>query len=407
MTCAKTELCIFDSALPQVVVESANFEEVFPLNSVEGANQRDIIFNIIGSTNEYLDLNDTMLYVQVMVTAENGDKIDDKADVTPSNYMFHTLFKDAILSLNNVRIEGGNGVYAHKALIETILNYGSDTKRTSLQSIGFAEPAARKEWIAKSKRFSMCGSLQLDFFDQPKYLIPGVNVNLRLNRTDSSFSLKSTGAKFNLDILDARLYVRRVKVEQSVMIGHQIGLSKQNAIYPFRQTQLTSVNLAVGSTSYYQDQIFSDGRLPKFILIAFQNGSQYTGSFTEDTGTYKNFNITSLSLTRNSDFREVYTQSFENDNYVTTYASSIIRNMGLLDKNLNNGITLEQFKSTYPFFTFVLAPDFDVNQTQLPKHGNIKIEVKFNAALERSAALLIYGVFDSEVQINKNGTIYV
>ena len=228
-----------------------------------------------------------------------------------------------------------------------------------------------------------------------------------MNRTDSSFSLKSARAKFNLDILDARLYVRRVKVEQSVMIGHQIGLSKQNAIYPFRQTQLTSVNLAVGSTSYYQDQIFSDGRLPKFILIAFQNGSQYTGSFTEDTGTYKNFNITSLSLTRNSDFREVYTQSFENDNYVTTYASSIIRNMGLLDKNLNNGITLEQFKSTYPFFTFVLAPDFDVNQTQLPKHGNIKIEVKFNAALERSAALLIYGVFDSEVQINKNGTIYV
>ena len=38
MTCAKTELCIFDSGLHNVVVESANFEEVFPLNSVEGAN---------------------------------------------------------------------------------------------------------------------------------------------------------------------------------------------------------------------------------------------------------------------------------------------------------------------------------------------------------------------------------
>ena len=101
-----------------------------------------------------------------MVTTENGEKMDDKADVTPSNYMFHTLFKDAILSLNNVRIEGGNGVYAHKALIETILNYGADTKRTSLQSIGCAEPATRKKWVADSKRFSMCGSLQLDFFDQ-------------------------------------------------------------------------------------------------------------------------------------------------------------------------------------------------------------------------------------------------
>ena len=81
--------------------------------------------------------------------------------------------------------------------------------------------------------------------------------------------------------------------------------------------------------------------------------------------------------------------------------------MVLLDENFNNEITLKQFKSTYPFFTFVLAPDFDVNQTQLPKHGNIKIEVKFNSALEKSAALLIYGVFASEVQINKNGTIYM
>ena len=50
-----------------------------------------------------------MLYVQVIVTTENDEKLDDKADVTPSNYMFHTLFKDAILSLNNVKIEGGNG----------------------------------------------------------------------------------------------------------------------------------------------------------------------------------------------------------------------------------------------------------------------------------------------------------
>ena len=68
-----------------------------------------------------------------------------------------------------------------------------------------------------------------------------------------------------------------------------------------KTTSLQSNGFAEPAARYYQDQIFSDGRLPKFILIAFKNGSQCTGSFTKDTGTYKNFNITSLSLTKNSD----------------------------------------------------------------------------------------------------------
>ena len=35
-------------------------------------------------------------------------------------------------------------------------------------------------WIAKSVTFTMCWPLQLDFFDQPKYLMPNVNLHLRL-----------------------------------------------------------------------------------------------------------------------------------------------------------------------------------------------------------------------------------
>ena len=82
----------------------------------------------------------------------------------------------------------------------------------------------------------------------------------------------------------------------------------------------------------------------------------------------------------------------------------MIRNMGHLDRNLNSGITATNFKSTYPFFTFVLAPDFDIYQTQLQKQGNLRIDIKFEAATE-SINLLVYGVFDADVQINKNRTI--
>ena len=83
----------------------------------------------------------------------------------------------------------------------------------------------------------------------------------------------------------------------------------------------------------------------------------------------------------------------------------MIRNLGHMDKNLNNSITLKSFKDSYPFFTFVLAPDFDFNQTQLPRQGNLRLEVKFAEALADSSNILIYGVFDHEIQINKNRTV--
>ena len=66
MSCAKTELCIFDSALPQVVVDSTSFEEIYPINALEGKS--DIQFTIVGSNTDYLDLNDTLLSVSVKVT---------------------------------------------------------------------------------------------------------------------------------------------------------------------------------------------------------------------------------------------------------------------------------------------------------------------------------------------------
>ena len=148
-------------------------------------------------------------------------------------------------------------------------------------------------------------------------------------------------------------------------------------------------------------------RLPKFVLITFLTNDQYFGNYGEQTISYKHLNVTDLTLTRSNDFRESYIQDFENDNYVTTYVTSLIRNLGHLDKSLNAGITMKDFKELYPFFTFVLAPDFDVFQTQLPKQGNLKLDIKFGTALKTAASLLIYGIFDSEIQINKNGTVIV
>jgi len=408
MSCGKSELCIFDHAAPQVVIDSSVFEELFPVNSFSESSNAEIDFRIVASDTDYLDLNDTLLYVKVKVTDSADAALADAVDVTPSNMFFHSIFKDVILSLNGVKIEGGNDYYAQKAMIETLINYNRDTKKSSLTPMGFDEDNdVRKAWVKGSATFSMCSSLQLDFFDQPKYIIPGVNVHLRLQRHKNEFCLISKDKKPKLKILEARLYVRRVRVEPSVLMGHQLGLNHSNAVYPIRKTKFVVYSLAIGMLSYYKELLFGDTILPKFVLITFQSNSAYTGAYKENPSLFKHCNVSSMTLSRNTDFHESYTTDFTNNNYMTAYTTSLIRNMGHLDKNLNVGITSKDFIDKYPFFTFVLAPDFDIYQTQIEKQGNLRLDIKFASALTEATSLLIYGIYDTEIQINKNRTVII
>ena len=106
------------------------------------------------------------------------------------------------------------------------------------------------------------------------------------------------------------------------------------------------------------------------------------------------------------DYRETYTMDFEKNDYTEAHVQSIIRNLGFLNSSQNNGITLKDFNERYPFFTFVLAPDFSIEQPQLPKTGNLKLDIRFSKAIEEPLTLIAYGLFDSEVQISKIGTVF-
>jgi len=421
MFSAKTELCIFDSTTPQIVVENGSFEEIFPLNSISGYDAtNEIEFRISGTTSDYLDLNDTLLFVQVQVrkgepydpetgmTLREGKTLtkDVVDDVVPVNYMFHSLFKDVSLYFNNVKIEGGTDTYSHKALLESIISYTDETKRMNLTSIGYDENVnERQKWIANERKFDMCGSLQLDFLDQPKYLIPGVDVILKLKRNNFESSIISSNYKPQININAATLLVRRVKVDKAVSIGHQIGLKTKNAIYPYRKAEMNAHSINVGAKTFYKENLFQDYRLPKFVLISFKTTDNYTGKYKNDSTSFGHFNISSITLSRYSEYREAYTQDFKTDNYTTSYVTSMIRNMGYLDKNLNNGITLAKFKSDCPFFTFVLAPDFDINQAQVPKQGNLRLDVRFDDVLKEGVTMMVYGIFDHDIQINNERVV--
>ena len=76
----------------------------------------------------------------------------------------------------------------------------------------------------------------------PTLLIPGVQIQVKLDRSKSEFHLLNTknDAKAVFKFNDATLYVRHVKPNASILIAHTQALRKANARYDVRKVALKS-----------------------------------------------------------------------------------------------------------------------------------------------------------------------
>lgn len=403
----KTELRLFDEPLPQVVIDEGMFEDITPTTSI-GDDKSTIEFLIHGSANEYLDLNDTILYIKLKVLGGHGaNNLAANSNVTPVNYFMNALFSDITLTLNNTVIEGGNRTYAYKSTMDCIFNFSGTSKYFQLAPMGFNEDAdERKKLITQSRECELVGALRLDFFNQPKYLLPGVNVSLKMSRAKDLFALTG-GGQCNplIKFLNMRLYVRRVRVNPSVMKAHEDGLTKRNAIYPYTRGEVTSYSVAQGSLAHVKDGLFSGSLLPKFLVVGFVKTTAFNGTGLVDSPfTFNDFTVSSIGLYRNGQLVP-FSDMYEGKG-MKEYLRSIVHNTQLLNTNFTNGISFAPFQNgPYTLFTFNLTPDFDMTHSQLPRDGNLRLEIKFRNPLAEPINVVIYGTFDSQIQITKNRQI--
>jgi len=403
----KSELLLFDSATPQVVIENGYFVDVPPIHSIADS-ATTITFFIHGSEQDYLDLNDTFIYVKYKVVTATKAALPADSPLIPVNHTLNALFSDITLQLNDTIIEGGSQLYPYKATIENIFGFNEDTKRIQLSCAGYDSDASnRKLWIKQSKVNELVGALRLDFFNQPRYLLPNVDIRLSLTKSKPKFALCGGGSTNpNLIIEEAKLYVRRVRVNDSVMQAHEQSLDIHNAIYPYTRGQVLSYSIPIGSLSHFRENLFNSSLLPKFVVVGFVKSSAFNGdNLSEEPFHFKHFGVSTVALYRDGlalPYRDSYSPDFENDLYKADYLKSILHNTQHLNSNLNNGIELEDFALNHSLFTFNLSPDFDMTQCQMAQDGNLRLEVKFSKALSQAINVIVYGTFDTQIEISKD-----
>jgi len=200
--CTKSELDLFSVPPTQTSMEQGSWVEYHPLTTVTDGSP--IEFDISGTGEDYIDFGNTMLYVKAKITQNNGQDLDADAAVGPVNLFLHSLFSQVYISLNGTLITASTNTYPYRALLETLLSYGENAKKTQLSSALFYKDQAgkmdsvnfddaevndglgkRRALVARSREFDMMGRLHADIFFQDRYMLNEVGVKIKLNRSKS------------------------------------------------------------------------------------------------------------------------------------------------------------------------------------------------------------------------------
>ncbi|XP_062835853.1 uncharacterized protein F54H12.2-like [Anolis carolinensis] len=416
--CTKSELDLFHIGATQTSIERSLYIEVPPLTALTEAAPLD--FFIAGNGEDYMDLNNTLLYLTCKVVNEDGTNLPNDAAVGLVNYPIASIFSQLDVTLGDRLISQSNNCYPYRAYIESVLNYCEDTLATQFTAgLFYKDDAGEHESTeldgendgfikratlgAGSRKIDLMGHLHADLFFQEKLLLNGVDVKIKLTRNKNAFCLMSNDAnkRYKLHILSASLFVKKVKLTPGVRLGHAEALLTSNAKYPVDRVSMKVFSIPVGSRVSNQENLFL-GQLPKQVVIGLVDNDSFSGAYNKNPFNFKHYDINFAALYLDGEQYPMkpFQPNFEEDNCVREYMS-LVQTAGKHMKDSALLINREEYAKGYTLFAFDLTPDQEcADHYSLIKTGNLRAELRFAKPLPTTVNMLVYGVFDNVIEIN-------
>jgi hypothetical protein len=171
-------------------------------------DQRDLEFTIDSNEERYIDPN-MQSCIRGQLLGADGAVLDEKDYTAGVNNMLHSLFNQCNISINNTLITHFSDNYQDRALLETLLTYGSYAAESHLTNAYWykdqgdmltcdptdtSATTANKGWARRwnlqklSKEIEMVGRLHADICNAQTFIVPGVTVNVRLTKAVVNFT---------------------------------------------------------------------------------------------------------------------------------------------------------------------------------------------------------------------------
>ena len=424
--CLRSELDLFSLPPTQTAVDGSQWVEHSPVSTITSSSP--IEFIVSGSGEDYMDLNNTLLEVKACIKTTNNSPVDAAVAVAPINNTLHSLFSQIDVSLNDVNVSSATTTYPYRAYIETHLNYGTDAKKSRLQAAMYfiddnltaSNPIPdsssarnmglkRRHGICTAKpTFDMIGPLHVDVFNQSKYMLNGVTMKVRMTRSNASFVLMAKSdvtESFKVDILSAKLFVRKLKITPSLCLAHERILQQKTAKYPITRVECKVIHLPQGQKSFTHDNLFL-GQLPKRIVLGLVDNRAFNGDISLNPYNFQHCNLNYLAV--HLDGQQVpwapLQPSFSGSSYIRAFYTQFTGGDGI-SSDTGNTIGREQFVNGHALYCFDLTPDLSSScghHFSVTKSGNLRLELAFEVALSITGNVLVYSEFDDVIEIDKD-----
>ena len=432
--CSKSETDLFSVPPTQNDILGGQFLEYKPLNAV--TTDGPLEFTVQGTPDSYLDLAQTQLYVRAKITLPDGANIPVDAPVGPSNLFLHSMFNQIDVHLNDRLVSAASNTYAYRAMIETLLTYGSDAKTSHLtaglfykdtaQRLDAADPTLndanvnfglkkRYQFTRESREVDMVGMIHGDIFCQEKFLLGGVDLKLKFHRSKNEFCLLSgfqpipNQPEYKVQIMDATLFVRSCKLNPTLTMSHAKELEKGvTAKYPIRRVDVKSLSIPQGNLSFVGESLFS-GQIPKRIVFGLVDNTAYNGAYAKNPYNFQHYNLNYIALHCNGEtvpWKPLRPRFQEGPNGHIMAFQTLFQGTNNLHKDQGILIDREDFSAGYSLFAFDLSPDAsDEAHLNLVRNGSIRLELQFGVALPRTINLVVYAEWESILEITKARSI--
>jgi len=422
--CTKSELDLFSVPRTQTSMEQGSWVEYHPLTTVSDGSP--IEFDVSGTGDDYVDFANTMLYVKAKVTQTNGNNLAADTAVGPVNLFLHSLFSQVDISLNGTLITSSTNTYPYRAMLETLLSYGRDAKKSQLTSALYYKDTAgnmdsidfetddnindglatRRNLVRQSRVIDMMGRIHADIFFQDRYMLNEVGVKIKLIRSNDAFCLMGDAA-YKVKITHASLFVRKVKLMPSVFLAHAKALERVTAKYPIRRVVCKSFTIPQNYMDVNHEKLFS-GQLPTRMVIGLVDNGAFNGNRELNPFNFQHFNLGEIGLYLDGQQQHAVMPiqpDFTNEQYIRAF-NTVFAGTGKLGADEGIYIDREDYANGYALYAFDLTADLgEDDHFSLVREGSVRLALKFRQALDTTVTVIAYAEFENVVEVDRNRNV--
>ena len=410
---------------------------------------------------DYTDLNRSYFVIDLRLysSSTNGIAADANAASDANNTRFvyavnnlaHTIFKQINLRFNGTLMTEQTDTYAYSAYFQTLLNYHRDDGETVLQPQGWViflnvtptlAAAGGDDDISTTAGYlhnndNLLKTLTIPFrgnnvvrlimrpylpaFHTGKIMVPGVEMNFELHFNSPDFYTFSTltsgtGVKRYVTLreqdVDITLHLCRLSLNPDVYssLEGERKFRKQVVKYPVVRDQIRTFTFNGATTMWQQDNLFLN-RVPQRMIVGILDSTAFNGNKEKYPFAFQSKGVTSVrQFIEGEEYPYVTLEMAGNDTLkdlegyrrFLSAAGAVSKHREFMvkpgDWGHNKNCTL---------FMWNNVPSGDADGPKLnPKQtGNLRLEIKFRAALNANITILVWGEFESTIYIDHLGAV--